>query len=98
MQTCSRCNATSPDTSLTCPHCQADLKIFSTCAVALQNFRQNQRVTSIRVNVAHDACPVCYEARGTFPKETAPALPHEGCSHTRGCRCTYEPVLNEIYP
>ena len=98
MQTCSRCNAISPDTATNCLHCQADLSAYSTNAVALQNFRANPRVTAIRINVAHDACPLCYESRGTFSKEAIATLPHEGCSHTHGCRCTYEPVLNEIFP
>lgn len=98
MQTCSRCNAGSPDTALKCLHCEADLKNFSTNAVALNNFRSNPRVTAIRINVANDACPLCYEARGTFPKEAVATLPHEGCSHVNGCRCTFEPILSEIYP
>jgi hypothetical protein len=79
-------------------NCQVDLQIFSTNAVTLKKFRQNPRVTAIRINVANDACPLCYETRGTFPKDATPALPHEGCSHGLGCRCTYEPILGEIYP
>jgi hypothetical protein len=74
------------------------LRLFSTTAVALKKFRENPRVTAIRINVAGDACPLCYESRGTFPKDAVPALPHEGCSHGLGCRCAYEPVLAEIYP
>lgn len=98
MQTCSLCNASSPDTAKTCLNCQADLNEFSVNAVALKKFRENSRVTSIRINVAHDACPLCYESRGTFEKDSVPTLPHEGCSHPQGCRCNYAPVLNEIYP
>ena len=98
MQTCSRCNAISPDTAIYCTNCKADLHVFSTNAVTLKNFRENPRVTAIRINVAHDACPMCYESRGTFPKDAIATLPHEGCSHNHGCRCTYEPILSEIYP
>jgi hypothetical protein len=98
LQTCSRCNASSPDTASNCINCNADLHEFSTTSVALKKFRENPRVTSVRINVANDACPLCYESRGTFAKDAVPALPHEGCSHERGCRCNYEPVLNEIYP
>ncbi len=98
MQTCSRCNASSPDSAVACIHCQADLHEFSTNAVTLKKFQENSRVTSVRINVAGDACPLCYESRGTFPKDAVPALPHKGCSHQYGCRCTYEPVLNDIYP
>jgi hypothetical protein len=98
LQTCSRCNASSPDLSLECNHCHADLREFSVNAVTLKQYQQNPRVSSIRINVAGDACPLCYESRGTFDKDAVPALPHEGCSHAMGCRCTYEPILNEIYP
>ena len=98
MQTCSKCNATSLDTALECSNCKADLKEFSQNAVALKRMQNNPRVTSVRINVAGDACPLCNESRGTFEKDAVPALPHEGCSHENGCRCTYEPVLNDIYP
>jgi len=98
LQTCTRCNATSPDSAQECVNCKADLREFSAHAVALKTLQQNPRVTSIRINVAGDACPLCYESRGTFAKDAVPALPHQGCSHERGCRCNYEPVLSEIYP
>ena len=98
MQTCSRCNATSPDTATNCLNCKSELSEYSTTAVALKNFRTNPRVTAIRINVSENACPLCYESRGTFSKDAVATLPHEGCSHTNGCRCTYEPILGEIYP
>lgn len=98
MQSCSRCNASSPDTAKTCINCHADLGEFSVRAVALKTFRENPRVVSIRIEAAHDACPLCYELRGAFEKDAAPPLPHEGCSRPQGCRCNYAPVLNEIYP
>jgi hypothetical protein len=98
VQTCSRCNANSPDTATNCINCKADLKEYSTSAVALKKFVDNPRVSSVRINVAGDACPLCYESRGTFKKDAVPHLPHEGCSHANGCRCTYEPVLTDIYP
>jgi hypothetical protein len=75
-----------------------DLREFSVSAVARKKFLDNARVTSVRINVAADACPVCYESRGTFAKDAVPVLPHQGCSHKHGCRCMYEPVLGEIYP
>lgn len=98
MQTCSRCNASSPDSALECHNCKADLREYSLNAVALRRFIENPRVSAIRISVAAGSCPLCYEGRGTFPKQAVPALPHEGCSHQYGCRCTYEPVLNDIFP
>ena len=95
MQTCSKCNASSPDDACTCINCHADMKEFSASAVALKHLQSNPRVRAIRVSVAHDACPYCYELLQTYPKEKVPTLPHEGCSHENGCRCFYEPVLEE---
>jgi hypothetical protein len=95
MQTCSKCNASSPDDALMCSNCQADLQEFSTSAVALKRLRENPRVRLIRVTVANDACSHCYELMKTYPKDAVPHLPHEGCSHENGCRCFYEPVLED---
>ncbi len=95
MQTCSRCNASSPDQARKCVNCDADLKEFSLTNVALKKMQANPRVRAIRVSVAHDACPYCYELLKTYPKGKVPALPHEGCSHEEGCRCFYEPVLED---
>jgi hypothetical protein len=95
MQTCSKCNAGSPDEALTCGNCHSDLGLFSATAVALKRLQENPRVRSIRVTVANDACPYCYERMNTYAKDRVPHLPHEGCSHVNGCRCFYEPVLEE---
>ena len=95
MQTCSKCNAASPDTARICVHCAADLREFSATAASLRRLRLNPRVKAIRVTVAHDACPHCYELLMTYPKDEVPSLPHQGCSHANGCRCFYEPVLEE---
>jgi hypothetical protein len=95
MQTCSKCNASSPDEVSRCIHCDADLKEYSTRAVALTRLRANPRVRAIRVTVAGDACSACYGAMNTYTKDEAPRLPLEGCSHENGCRCFYEPVLSE---
>ncbi len=95
MQTCSQCNASSPDTALRCVHCGADLSLLSTRAVALRRLRENPRVSAIRLSVAQDACPACQEWFGTYAKDAVPILPHPACSHPNGCRCFYEPVLIE---
>lgn len=95
MQTCSLCNASSPDSAVQCVHCSADLRKFSVTAVALKRFQENPRVRAVRVSVAYDACPHCYELLKTYAKDDVPILPHAGCSHENGCRCFYEPVLEE---
>jgi hypothetical protein len=95
MQTCSICNASSPDNALVCGNCQADLSQSSTSKVALKRMKSNPRIRAVRVSVADDACPYCYGLLNTYPKDAVPDLPHQGCSHENGCRCFYEPVLEE---
>lgn len=95
VQTCSICNASSPDTARTCIQCSANLYEYSITTVALKNLVANPRVKAIRVSVAHDACPHCYGFLKTYQKNEVPSLPHPGCSHENGCRCFYEPVLEE---
>ena len=98
MQTCAKCQTQSPDEATHCGHCGADLGEFSTTVVALRRLQSNPRVTTIRVVVAHDACPACQAMEGTYAKELAPTLPVRGCSHALGCRCFYQPFLAEIFP
>ena len=98
MQTCSQCNAQSPDSAVFCVNCNADLKDYSATAVARKEFRANERVELVRVLVAVDSCPACQEIEGTYEKDEVPVLPVEGCSHESGCRCFYEPYLSTIFP
>lgn len=98
MQTCSLCHTQSPDTARYCLNCQADLSEFSTANAALKRFRENPRVTRVYLSIAVDACPACQQMQGAYPKDKAPKLPVPGCSHSEGCRCFYEPMLDEIYP
>ena len=67
-------------------------------ARSLQQLRNNPRVRDIRVIVQYEACPACQSVEGTYSKDSAPALPVEGCSCLNGCTCNYEPMLTEIYP
>jgi hypothetical protein len=70
----------------------------SETSLARQKMQANDRVTKIRVSVQGDCCPACAAVQGAYDKTSVPILPVEGCSHGLGCRCFYEPVLNEIYP
>ena len=98
MQTCSLCNASSPDEAIKCTNCQAELALHSTTNHALKRFRENPRVKAVTVATTDNACSYCYEQLGTYQVDEVPPLPHKGCSHTNGCRCFYIPVLNDIYP
>jgi hypothetical protein len=98
VQTCSICHAQSQDNAAYCSNCQADLKEHSNTAVALKRIQDNDRITSVRISVAHDCCPACRQAEGSYAKNNVPHLPIEGCSHEHGCRCYYKPVLGVLYP
>ncbi len=98
MQSCTKCNALSPDTEIYCVNCQADLRQFSATAVALKRFQENPRVRLVIFQAHDDACPACRQYQGSYQKDQAPHLPVEGCSHPDGCRCFYQPVLADIYP
>ncbi len=65
---------------------------------ALAFMRRDPAVIAVRVIVAEDACPACRAYEGTYPPDQAPELPVEDCSNPNGCRCFYEPVLDDIYP
>jgi hypothetical protein len=98
VQTCGNCNIQSADTAETCERCGADLRAHSLTARARVKMQKNDRVSKIRVSISDNCCPACAAAQGAYAKEQVPILPIEGCSHGRGCRCYYEPVLTEIYP
>ena len=98
MRTCGVCNTQAMDSVHTCPRCGADLRANSQTALARARMQKNDRVRLIRIAVAHDCCPACAAVQGAHPKDAAPDLPVEGCSHAHGCRCYYEPVLSEVYP
>lgn len=98
MQICTNCDHQSPDTAQDCENCGRSLAEYSEQAVALRRLQANPRVTNLVVANSGDACPACREMQGTYAKDDAPQLPVEGCSHALGCRCFYEPMLEEIYP
>jgi hypothetical protein len=98
VQICSKCQAQSPDTVIDCTGCGADLSEWSNTAVSLKRLQQNERVSYVRISVAHDCCPACRQVEGAYAKDAVPKLPVEGCSHGLGCRCYYQPVLEYIYP
>lgn len=98
VQICSKCHTQVDDTVSICPECAAELSKWSTTAVALENIQSNPRIMYVRIAVANDCCPTCLEKEGAYSKVSVPELPIEGCSGKFGCRCFYQPVLEEIYP
>ena len=76
----------------------ADQWASSSAAQVLARLQANPRVKYIVLAVPADACPVCQELAGTYPKERAPHLPVDLCSHPLGCCASYIPYLDEIFP
>lgn len=70
----------------------------SSAAQVLKRLQANPRIKYIVLAVPADACPVCMELAGTYPKEDVPHLPVDLCSHPLGCRAYYIPSLEEIFP
>ncbi len=54
--------------------------------------------TKVRILASRDSCPVCLAIEGAYEFDEAPALPIDGCSHPKDCRCHYEPVLDLFGP
>ena len=63
----------------------------------LKRMRENPRVSSIRL-AAPDDCLFGLSLQGVYEKDNLPELPRKECSRAGGCICTYEPVLNTVYP
>jgi hypothetical protein len=66
-------------------------------AELLAKLQANPRVELVRV-AGPDNCSTAQTVQGVYDKLEVPVLPVEGCSRRGGCICTYEPVLNDIYP
>jgi hypothetical protein len=96
LQTCSLCNSLSPDMASHCISCNSDLSQNSTTSIARKKFQENTKVLYIRIMVSDDCCPACRESEGAYSKTEIPSLPIEGCSNPIGCRCFYQPFLDEL--
>jgi hypothetical protein len=70
----------------------------SPAAQALKALQENPRVKFIVVAAPEEACSICQQLTGTYPKDQAPRLPVGECSHPLGCRAFYMPYLDDIYP
>ena len=66
-------------------------------AKMLARMQANPRVSKILV-AAPDDCQFGLSIQGTYEKDDVPVVPCKECSRPGGCICTYEPVLNTIYP
>lgn len=61
----------------------------------LAKWRAQGTVSAFRTLATKDSCPYCKDAeRFMFPIQLAHPLPHAGCTHPYGCRCTLIPVVD----
>ncbi|GAB4535150.1 MAG: hypothetical protein Fur0018_25340 [Anaerolineales bacterium] len=70
----------------------------SEAAKTLKVLQNNPRVRAITIVVPANACPACQQLAGTYAKAEVPPLPLDLCSHPLGCRATYQPMMEDIYP
>jgi hypothetical protein len=56
--------------------------------------RARGAIRGVRIVTGSDSCPTCQAlADQVYHPDTAPRLPIQECSHSRGCRCSYAPVM-----
>ena len=77
---------------------EAVAKRMAQAYAALKRMQANPRIPKIVVTVPADACPSCRDIAGTYAKDEAPELPMDACTHPLGCRSTYQPFIDELYP
>ncbi len=63
----------------------------------LARLRENPRVVHVRLAAPGD-CLLGLSLQGVYDKDNVPAIPRKECSRPGGCICTYEPILDTIYP
>lgn len=67
-----------------------------TLAAYRLGMRAKGSIVGVRILVSDDSCPSCRAlANQVYTPDTAPSLPHTGCTHPQGCRCAYTPVMRD---
>ena len=65
-----------------------------TLAAYRLGLRAKGAIVGVRLLTAEDSCPTCRAlAEQVYTPDTAPRLPHAGCTHPAGCRCAYTPEM-----
>jgi len=67
---------------------------FASQKASLAEYRRNSDVvTHVAVSCAPNTCDACRRLAGKkYLLSKAPELPHEHCTHKKGCRCAYLPI------
>jgi hypothetical protein len=61
----------------------------------LEQYRKIGIIKHVEILVAQDSCDECKKfVKKKFKLDEVPELPHENCTHEKGCRCTLLSVFN----
>lgn len=61
---------------------------------SLEQYRKSGVVKSVEILAAQDSCDECKKfTKKKYKLNEVPELPHENCTHEKGCRCTLIPVV-----
>lgn len=61
---------------------------------SLEQYRKSGVVKFVEILAAQDSCDECKKfTKKKYKLNEVPELPHENCTHEKGCRCTLIPVV-----
>lgn len=67
---------------------------YASHKTSLEQYRKSGVVKSVEILAAQDSCDECKKfTKKKYKLSEVPELPHENCTHEKGCRCTLIPVV-----
>ncbi len=67
---------------------------YATHKISLEQYRNSGVVKCVEILAAQDSCNECNKlTKKKYKLDEVPELPHEHCTHEKGCRCTEIPVV-----
>ncbi len=61
---------------------------------SLEQYRKSGFVKFVEILAAQDSCDECKKiTKKKYKLNEVPELPHENCTHEKGCRCTLIPMV-----
>lgn len=67
---------------------------YASHKTSLGQYRKSGVVKSVEILAAQDSCDECRKfTKKKYKLNEVPELPHENCTHEKGCRCTLIPVV-----
>jgi hypothetical protein len=66
----------------------------ATYKISLEQYRKSDVVKFVEILAARDSCDECKKlTKKKYKLNEVPELPHENCTHKKGCRCKLIPVV-----